>query len=794
VSGSLPSQSTVNNLINNVVGYTQFTRGIEFDAHNQVHNWCNGTITRPATAPRDPIFWLLHANVDRMWTPQTTKDGEVTGWGLGWDVTPVAGRFRVYHDGSQPETRRVWCRNGSGPARLRGMVGAAMGAPSFPKQGSTPMPAPAARRRAFKAPPPAAAAASSPPPPRRPPAWRAALRWLVMLAVWGGLAAAAALLWFAWDMPRPESALAATRRPSVRLVATNGALLATGGDLYGELVRLRDLPPFLPAALLAVEDRRFRSHIGIDPAGVARAAWANWRAGAVVQGGSTLTQQLAKNLFLTPERSTRRKVQEALLALWLERRFGKDELLEIYLNRVYLGAGAYGVDAAARLFFGVPARRLQLWQAAMLAGLPKAPSRLNPRASPDLAVARAAEVLDIMVDAGALGKDRAVAELSRIRSPPPPARGAGWFADWALARLADSFPGNADLVLRATLDPRLQAVAEARLEALLAGPGARAGAGQGAVVALDAGTGAVRAMVGGRDYRDSQFNRAADARRQPGSVFKPFVFLAALEAGMRPEEAVADGPLTLGAWSPGNAQWRPRGEVTVEDALAHSVNTSAVRVLMRAGGPRAAIAAARRLGLDGRLPNDASLALGTGEAGLLDLCAAFAAFANGGHRVEPHGIAAATAAGTGSGRALPVPRVPPRRAVEAAHAEAMRAMLEAAVSRGTGRAAALPGRIGAVASFHGGGLTTDAADSPHLLLPRTRAEYLVLVAENDDRRDPEGKEKLKAALLAAKLKHKVEVYAGADHGWTVRGSAVYQEAAAERAWAELLALYRRALV
>ena len=565
-----------------------------------------------------------------------------------------------------------------------------MRASSLPKHGAPP--APPARRRAAKPPPapPADAAPARSPPPRRRPAWRAALRWLVMLAVWGGLAGALALLWFAWDMPRPESALAATRRPSVRLVAPNGALLATEGDLYGEVVKLRDLPPFLPAALLSVEDRRFRSHFGIDPVGVARAAWANWRAGAVVQGGSTLTQQLAKNLFLTPERSARRKVQEALMALWLERRFSKDELLEIYLNRVYLGAGAYGVDAAARLFFGVPAKRLQLWQAAMLAGLPKAPSRLNPRASPDLAVARAAEVLDAMVAAGALPKERALAELSRIRSPNPPAQGPGYFADWALARLADGFPGSADLVLRATLDPRLQAVAEGRLEALLAGPGARAGVGQGAVVALDAGTGAVRAMVGGRDYRDSQFNRAADARRQPGSVFKPFVFLAALEAGMRPEEAVSDGPLTLGAWSPGNALWRPRGEVTVEDALAHSVNTSAVRVLMRAGGPRTAIAAARRLGVDGRLPNDASLALGTGEAGLLDLCAAFAAFANGGHRVEPHGIASAA---TGAGRALPVPRVPPRRVVEPAQAEAMRGMLEAVVSRGTGRAAALPGRV-----------------------------------------------------------------------------------------------------
>ena len=560
-----------------------------------------------------------------------------------------------------------------------------MGASPSAKQASPPARAP--RKRAN---------AAAPSPSRRRAAatagWRRVLRWLVVVTVWGGLTGAAALLWFAWDMPRPETALGATRRPSVRLVAANGALLATEGDLYGELVRLRDLPPFLPAALLSVEDRRFRSHLGLDPVGIGRAAWANWRAGAVVQGGSTITQQLAKNLFLTPERSTRRKVQEALLALWLERRFSKDELLEIYLNRVYLGAGAYGVDAAARLFFGVPARRLQLWQAAMLAGLPKAPSRLNPRASPDLAVARAAEVLDAMVDAGAIGRDRATAELGRIRSPSPPALGAGWFADWVLARLADSFPGNADLVLRATLDPRLQAVAEARLEALLAGAGARAGVAQGAVVVLDSATGAVRAMVGGRDYRDSQFNRAVDARRQPGSVFKPFVFLAALEAGMRPEEAVADGPLSLGAWSPGNGQWRPRGELSVEESLAQSVNTSAVRVLLRAGGPRAAVSVARRLGLEGRMPLDASLALGTGEAGLLELAVAFAAFANGGYRLEPYGIASA-ATGNG-GRARPVPtRAPPRRVVEPEQAEAMRGMLEAVVLRGTGRAAALPGRV-----------------------------------------------------------------------------------------------------
>src|SRR6478672_8791099 len=249
-------------------------------------------------------------------------------------------------------------------------------------------PAPTARARRPAAPaaprsPRAAPAASPRPEAARPPRrrGRSLLGWLVQGLVWGGIALFLLVLFFAWDLPRVDGVPAATRRPSVTLLSSDGAMLATQGDLYGEAVRLRDLPPALPAALMAVEDRRFRSHWGLDPIGLARAAVANWKAGEVVQGGSTLTQQLAKNLFLTTERTTRRKVQEALLALWLERRFSKDQLLEIYLNRVYLGAGAYGVDAAARLFFGVPAKRVSLWQAAMLAGLPKAPSRYNPRSS-----------------------------------------------------------------------------------------------------------------------------------------------------------------------------------------------------------------------------------------------------------------------------------------------------------------------------------------------------------------------------------------------------------------------------
>ncbi|WP_426956159.1 transglycosylase domain-containing protein [Muricoccus radiodurans] len=535
-------------------------------------------------------------------------------------------------------------------------------------------------------PPAPAPAAATPPVSRRR---GRLLAWLVQGTIWGAVALAALFLFFAWDLPRPEDALAITRRPSVTLEAADGRLLATAGDLYGETVRVRDLPIHVPTALLAIEDRRFRHHFGLDVFGLLRAAWVNATSGRVSQGGSTLTQQLAKNLFLTPERSLRRKVQEAMLALWLESRFTKDEILEIYLNRVYLGGGAYGVDAAARLYFGVPARRLTIWQAAVLAGLPRAPSRLNPRANPAAAAARGAEVLRAMAATGALTEAQADAEAEKIAFPARPSRDLGWFADWVMDDLAARYPGSADLALRTTLDLRAQALVEARLEALLAGPGAAAGVGQGAVVVLDAATGAVRAMAGGRDYRRSPFNRAVSARRQPGSAFKPFVYLAALEAGLSPDSTVSDAPITLGRWSPGNGGWRSRGDLPLDEAMAHSVNTSAVRVLQRGGGWRTSADVARRLGLAGPFPNDATIALGTGEASLMELTAAYAAFTNGGLRVTPHGIASARS----EGRVLPAAAPAPARAVNPEHAQAIRRMLEAVVARGSGRAASAPGRL-----------------------------------------------------------------------------------------------------
>ncbi len=471
-----------------------------------------------------------------------------------------------------------------------------------------------------------------------------------------------------------------------------GRVIATYGDLVGEPLRLNQFPPALPAAVIAVEDRRFYHHPGIDPVGLTRALWVNLRAGRVVQGGSTLTQQVAKTLFLTNARTIGRKVQELFLTLWLERHFTKNEILEIYLNRVYLGAGAWGMDAAARVYFGVSARQVTLAQAAVLAGLPRAPSRFNPRVNPQAAVARAHEVLNAMVDNGRITAAQAQTAAAHMTFPPSPSS-PGWFADWIAEKSQTLLAPNTDATLRTTLDARDQTVAESRLEALLAGPGAAADATQGAVVILDAATGAVRAMVGGRNYRDSPFNRAVLARRQPGSAFKPFVWLTALEYGMTPDDTVLDAPISIGTWHPSNFERRYFGEITLEEALAQSINTASVRLLLKSGGPRTVAATAARLGITDKLPNNASLALGTGEVGLLELTASYAPFFNGGNRVTPFG--------------LEQMQKPPEMVITPEEAHMMARMLGAVVSRGTGRAATVPGRMVAGKT----GTTQDSRDA-----------------------------------------------------------------------------------
>jgi penicillin-binding protein 1A len=524
-------------------------------------------------------------------------------------------------------------------------------------------------------------------PKRRRGVWRL-VRLAIILGVWGCVAAGVVVLWFASDLPRPEDALGAMRRPSLVLQDSAGGTVATYGDVVGETLHLADLPAYLPQAAVAVEDRRFWTHGGIDPWGMLRAFCVDIVAGRVVQGGSTITQQVAKTLFLSNARTLRRKVQEILLTLWLERHFTKQQILEIWLNRVYLGAGAWGVDAAAQVYFGISARHVNLWQAAVIAGLPRAPSRFNPRADPKAAAARAAEVLAAMVADGAIPAGTAKAAQAEIHFAPV-ARGGGWFADWAAAQGERFVPAGSDVVLRGTLDVRLQALADQRLSAMLAGPGQLMGAHEGAVVVLDADSGAVRALVGGKGYGEGQYDRATLARRQPGSAFKPFVWLAALEHGMRPDDTVLDAPLRIGTWSPQDFEPGWRGEVTLEQALALSLNTASVRLMQRAGGPEVVASVAHRLGVTDRLPDVPALALGTGEVGLLEMTAAYATFFNGGRRVTPYGIESAWIDKDPS----IVPHAEPRAVVDAGLAAMMARMLGAVVREGTGRGASVPGHL-----------------------------------------------------------------------------------------------------
>ena len=518
------------------------------------------------------------------------------------------------------------------------------------------------------------------------------LRLGVILAVWSAVALTVLLIWAAHDLPRPESAMDATRRPALILQDRSGQTIATYGDLVGEPLRLKDMPSELPAALIAVEDRRFRQHFGIDPVGLARALWVNITSGRLVQGGSTITQQVAKTLFLSNERTLRRKIREFLLTVWLERTFSKDEILEIYLNRVYLGAGTWGVDAAARMYFGISARKVNLWQAAMLCGLPRAPSRFNPRVSFPAATIRAKEVLTAMAETGAITPERARAAAAQI-APLKQARQPGaWFADWASEEVQSVVPPDRDATVRTTLDGALQIVAETRLAEMLDGPGAAAEVEQGAVVVMNATTGAVLAMVGGRDHHGSTFNRAVNAHRQPGSAFKPFVWVSALESGMTPADTMLDAPVRIGAWQPENYEHLYRGEITLDDALAYSSNAVAVRLLSRAGGPKPVAATAARLGITSPMPKDASLALGTGEVGLLELTAAYAPFFNGGNRVAPFAVA---------------PREAPEPVIRTEHAIMMATMMGSVISRGTGKAAMVNGRVAAGKT----GTTSDYRDA-----------------------------------------------------------------------------------
>jgi len=513
--------------------------------------------------------------------------------------------------------------------------------------------------------------------------------WGGSLAIWAAIGATAVIAWYAYDLPEVADLGAVVRRPSVTLIAADGTLLASYGDVYGDTVTVRDLPPHLPQAVLAVEDRRFYSHFGLDPFGLARAMLANLRAGRVVAGGSTVTQQLAKNLFLSPERTIKRKTQEMLLAFWLEYNFTKDQILGLYLNRVYLGAGTYGVDAAARRYFGKPARRVNLYEAALLAGLLKAPSRYSPARDAARADKRTALVLRSMTDAGFVTSEEAAQALAKkTRGRAAAGNQARYFTDWVMGQVADFIgPVDRDLTVITTLNPYYQRVAEQELAVTLAKQGAKRNVSQGAVVVMQP-DGAVRALVGGRDYDASQFNRATQALRQPGSAFKAFVYLAALEAGMSPDARMIDAPIRIGKWRPSNYADKYYGEVTLREAFARSLNSVAVRLNETVGSAKTA-AVARRLGITSDLTLHPSLALGASEVTLLELTGAYGTFANRGKGLLPYAIEEIR----GPGGKLLYRREGggPGRVVGAAQVDQMTNLMTATVAWGSGKAAD-PGR------------------------------------------------------------------------------------------------------
>ena len=556
----------------------------------------------------------------------------------------------------------------------------------------------AARKRAASEP-------KDPPPPKEPPPPRARRRasggssslfgrlfyWAFVLGIWGVIGLGALVVYYGARLPPIDQLAVPKRPPNVAILSAQGELIANRGDMGGAAIPIAELPPFLPKAFVAIEDRRFYSHWGLDPQGLARALLRNVIGRGGVQGGSTLTQQLAKNFFLTQERTLSRKIQEAILALWLERKYSKDQILELYLNRVYFGSGAYGVEAAARRYYGHGAREITLPEAAVLAGLMKAPSKLAPDRNPQGAQERAEQVLNAMREEGFITPAQQKAALAK---PAETRRDGGsgtinYAADYVMEALADKIGSiDEDIVVTTTIDKRLQGLAEQSLKDELDKKGEKFGVTQGAVVALDQ-TGAIRALVGGRDYAESQFDRAASAKRQPGSSFKPFVYLSAVEHGLTPDTVREDGPLNVRGWQPENYSREYFGPVTLTRALSMSLNTVAVRLGLEVG-PKTVAATAHRLGIGSDLQANATIALGTSAVTPLELVSAYVPFANGGIGVQAHVVVKVLRASDGN-PLYQWKNASNGRVIEPRHVAMMNTMMRETLLTGTARKAELPG-------------------------------------------------------------------------------------------------------
>ncbi|TKD51912.1 transglycosylase domain-containing protein [Sphingomonas baiyangensis] len=516
--------------------------------------------------------------------------------------------------------------------------------------------------------------------------WRRIAGWTLIAGISAALLAVIALLIAVYtaraSLPSFEQLRSSPNGQMIRVHAADGTVIVSLGPSYGEWIAYRDIPLVMRQAMVAVEDRRYRSHWGVDPIGIARSVkvgWDNYGSDRRLQGASTITQQVARTVFLSNRYDLGRKLREMILALAMERKFTKDQILELYLNKVYFGGGAYGIDAASRRFFAHPATDLSLSEAAVIAGLVKAPSRYSPTADAQAAVGRAGVVLDVMVDVGAISAaEAAAAEPTEVKLAPEPRRNSvRYFTDWALPQLEMLIDETqAPLDVWTTLDLSAQAAADRAIQA-----NTPAGV-QGALVALDR-DGAVRALVGGKDYVSSNYNRATQANRQPGSAFKLFVYLAALEAGFKADDTVVDEPVTIDGWSPRNSSGRFSGPINIRSAFAYSVNTVAAKLGQEVGFGTVADMA-RRFGITTPVGTRPAMVLGTSEVRLIDMTRAFASVAQKGVAVTPYGITRVTA----NGSVIYSHEVDTSRVLVAPYVAAqMTDLLQTAVATGTGRAA-----------------------------------------------------------------------------------------------------------
>ena len=497
------------------------------------------------------------------------------------------------------------------------------------------------------------------------------------------------LLYCVLTLPDIDQAVARTRQPSTTITAENGNEVKTFGSVYSEVIRLNELPSYVPDAIISTEDRRFYAHFGFDIVAFTRAMLTNIFMGRYAQGGSTITQQVAKNLFLTSQKNIKRKTQELLLAFWLEHKFSKEQILTLYLNRVYLGAGTYGIEAASQKYFQKSSRDMNLLEAAIIAGMLKAPSRYNPIASAERAKARAKVVLQNMVNNDALTERQMKYALTLPvgEDKSYKVQGADYFADWVYREVNDYIgERDNDIYVYTTLDQKIQENAEKILrEAVLAAKNRNVS--EGAVVVLNK-SGEVKAMVGGIDYRKSQFNRAVTALRQPGSAFKPFVYLTALQNGWKREDRIDDVPLSIGKWKPENYDKKYYGSVTLDEALMKSLNLATVN-LSESLSRKDIIRTAKKMGISTPVENTPSLALGTFEVKVIDMATAYSAIANGGYATWPHAIKEIY---TRDGYQLYQREADTEnRILDAGAGKDLTKMLEKVISQGTGRRAKIPG-------------------------------------------------------------------------------------------------------